>query len=253
VNDILVQGATPLFFLDYLAVGRLDEGVVTDVVRGVAQGCLANGCVLLGGETAEMPDFYAPGEYDLAGFIVGIVERARMLDGSLVQAGDSLIGLGSSGLHTNGFSLARKIVFEAMGLESQDEMPGLGIKVEEALLAIHRSYLPALKPLLAGARIRGLAHITGGGIPGNLPRVLNVGLGARVRLDSWAIPPLFQILQRGGAVTPNEMFRVFNMGVGMIVITAPGDAEGMVQELAAAGEAAWIMGKVVEGEGVELA
>lgn len=252
VNDILVQGAIPLFFLDYLAAGRLEEGVVTEVVRGIAEACLANGCALLGGETAEMPDFYAPGEYDLAGFIVGIVERSRMLDGSRVRTGDTLIGLASSGLHTNGYSLARKIVFEAMGLQVRDEMPELGMTVGEALLAVHRSYLPALKPLLQEDRIRALAHITGGGIPGNLPRVLGNGLGARVRLDSWEVPPLFRILQRGGGVSPDEMFRVFNMGVGMIVITPPQEAEPTLRELTAAGEKAWILGEVLEGKGVEL-
>jgi len=252
VNDILVQGAIPLFFLDYLAAGRLEEGVVTEVVRGIAEACLANGCALLGGETAEMPDFYAPGEYDLAGFIVGIVERSRMLDGSRVRTGDTLIGLASSGLHTNGYSLARKIVFEAMGLQVRDEMPELGMTVGEALLAVHRSYLPALKPLLQEDRIRALAHITGGGIPGNLPRVLGNGLGARVRLDSWEVPPLFRILQRGGGVSLDEMFRVFNMGVGMIVITAPQEAEPTLRELTAAGEKAWILGEVLEGKGVEL-
>jgi phosphoribosylformylglycinamidine cyclo-ligase len=252
VNDILVQGAIPLFFLDYLAAGRLEEGVVTEVVRGIAEACLANGCALLGGETAEMPDFYAPGEYDLAGFIVGIVERSRMLDGSRVRTGDTLIGLASSGLHTNGYSLARKIVFEAMGLQVRDEMPELGMTVGEALLAVHRSYLPALKPLLQEDRIRALAHITGGGIPGNLPRVLGNGLGARVRLDSWEVPPLFRILQRGGGVSLDEMFRVFNMGVGMIVITPPQEAEPTLRELTAAGEKAWILGEVLEGKGVEL-
>jgi phosphoribosylformylglycinamidine cyclo-ligase len=252
VNDILVQGAIPLFFLDYLAAGRLEEGVVTEVVRGIAEACLANGCALLGGETAEMPDFYAPGEYDLAGFIVGIVERSRMLDGSRVRTGDTLIGLASSGLHTNGYSLARKIVFEAMGLQVRDEIPELGMTVGEALLAVHRSYLPALKPLLQEDRIRALAHITGGGIPGNLPRVLGNGLGARVRLDSWEVPPLFRILQRGGGVSLDEMFRVFNMGVGMIVITPPQEAEPTLRELTAAGEKAWILGEVLEGKGVEL-
>jgi len=253
VNDILVQGATPLFFLDYLAAGRLDEGVVTEVVGGIAKACVENGCALLGGETAEMPDFYAPGEYDLAGFIVGIVERSLMLDGSRIRVGDVLIGLGSSGLHTNGYSLARKIVFETMGLGIQDEMPTMGISVGEALLAIHRSYLPALRPLLEKGLICGLAHITGGGVPGNLPRVLGRGIGARIRLDSWNVPPLFRVLQQGGGVTSHEMFRVFNMGIGMIVITAPEDAETVAQTLAAAGEEIWIVGEAVEGGGVELA
>jgi phosphoribosylformylglycinamidine cyclo-ligase len=253
VNDILVQGARPLFFLDYLATGQMKEGVVTEVVKGVAHACLQNGCALLGGETAEMPDFYAPGEYDLAGFIVGVVERDSVLDGSRVQEGDSLIALGSSGLHTNGYSLARKIVFEAMGLEVDDVLPGIDRTVGEALLSVHRSYLPSLRPLLAEGRIRGLAHVTGGGIPGNLPRTLPKGLGARIRLESWDIPPLFRALQAGGRVAHDEMFRVFNMGVGMIVIVPSEEARSIADDLAASGEASWILGEVVKGEGVELA
>jgi phosphoribosylformylglycinamidine cyclo-ligase len=253
VNDILVQGAAPLFFLDYLATGRLDEGVVTEVVGGVAQACLQNGCALLGGETAEMPDFYSQGEYDLAGFIVGAVDREKILDGSRVRTGDILIGLGSSGLHTNGYSLARKIVFDAMGLQVGDLIPGLERTVEEALLAVHRSYLPSLRPLLASGHLHGLAHITGGGIPGNLPRTLGAGQGARILKSSWEIPPLFRTLQEGGRVAADEMFRVFNMGVGMIVITPPDQAQGVADDLAAAGERSWILGEVVKGEGVELA
>ena len=252
VNDILVQGASPLFFLDYLATGRLEEGVVTEVVKGVANACLENGCALLGGETAEMPDFYEFGEYDLAGFIVGVVERDRILDGSRVRVGDVLIGLGSSGLHTNGYSLARKIVFDAMGLEVGDLIPGLNQTVEDALLSVHRSYLRALRPLLGEDRIHGLAHITGGGIPGNLPRTLGPGQGARVHAESWDVPPLFQALEEGGRVARDEMFRVFNMGVGMIVIAPASDARGVADVLAAAGERSWILGEVVEGEGVEL-
>jgi phosphoribosylformylglycinamidine cyclo-ligase len=253
VNDILVQGATPLFFLDYLASGRLEEGVVTEVVRGVAQACLENGCALLGGETAEMPDFYAPGEYDLAGFVVGVVERSGILDGARVRVGDALVGLGSSGLHTNGYSLARKIVLDVMGLKVDDLLPDLGITVADALLAVHRSYLPALRPLLEEGRIHGLAHITGSGLPGNLPRSLGPGQGARVRLDSWEVPPLFRVLGRGGRVDAAEMFRVFNMGVGMVAIVSPEEGETVAAELARAGEQAWVMGEVVEGEGVALA
>lgn len=252
VNDILVQGATPLFFLDYLATGRLEEGVVTEVVKGVAQACLENKCALLGGETAEMPDFYPSGEYDLAGFIVGLVNRDRILDGSRVEVGDVLIGLGSSGLHTNGYSLARKIVFDAMGLRVGDLIPGLNRTVEEALLAVHRSYLRSVRPLLADGRIHGLAHITGGGIPGNLPRTLAPGQGARIHTSSWEIPPLFQVLQKGGRVARDEMFRVFNMGVGMIVIVPAASAQGVSDDLAATGERSWILGEVVEGEGVAL-
>jgi phosphoribosylformylglycinamidine cyclo-ligase len=252
VNDILVQGATPLFFLDYLATGRLEEGVVNGVVTGVARACLENGCALLGGETAEMPDFYSPGEYDLAGFITGLVGRDRILDGSRVRRGDILIGLGSSGLHTNGYSLARKIVFEAMGLELTDVIPDLGKTAGDALLAIHRSYLASLRPLLAMDRVHGLAHITGGGIPGNLPRVLPAGLGARIDTESWETPPVFRVLQEGGRVATTEMFRVFNMGVGMIVITAPENADAVANDLAAAGEISWILGEVTDGEGVAL-
>ncbi len=253
VNDILVQGARPLFFLDYLASGKLDEGIATQVVKGVAEACLANGCVLLGGETAEMPDFYARGEYDLAGFIVGILERSRLLDGSRVRPGDLLVGLGSSGLHTNGYSLARKIVFGSMGLGVEDLIPGLGQTVADALMAIHRTYLPALEPLLREDSVRGMAHITGGGIPGNLPRTLGQGRGARIALDTWDVPPLFQVLQGAGRVSTQEMFRVFNMGVGMIVIVDREDASRVVDDLAARGELSWIMGEVVEGEGVSLA
>jgi len=252
VNDILVQGASPLFFLDYLATGHLEEGVVTEVVKGVAQACLENGCALLGGETAEMPDFYPRGEYDLAGFIVGIVERGGILDGSRVRAGDVLVALGSTGLHTNGYSLARKIVFDAMGLHVGDLVPGLDRTVEEALLAVHRSYLHSLRPALADRRVHGLAHITGGGIPGNLPRALGPGQGARIHLETWDVPALFQVLQEGGNVAAGEMFRVFNMGVGMIVIAPPDQAESLANDLAAAGERSWILGEVVQGSGVEF-
>ena len=252
VNDILVQGARPLFFLDYLAAGKLEEGVVTEVVKGVAQACLENGCALLGGETAEMPDFYSVGEYDLAGFITGVVGRDKILDGSRIRAGDVLIGLRSTGLHTNGYSLARKIVFEEMALEVGNLLPGLGQTVGDALLATHRSYVGAIRPLLDGDHIHGLAHITGGGIPGNLPRILNNGLGARIKKLTWEVPPLFRVLQEGGRVAEEEMFRAFNMGVGMIVVTAPEDADAVVNDLAASGEGSWIMGEVMDGEGVEL-
>jgi len=250
VNDILVQGAVPLFFLDYLAAGRLEEGIVTDVVRGVAQACLENGCALLGGETAEMPDFYQPGEYDLAGFIVGLVDRSEIVDGSRLRPGDVLIGLGSTGLHTNGYSLARRIVFDEMGLGVGDLIPGVEMTVADSLLAIHKSYLPALRPFLGSGRIRGLAHITGGGIPGNLPRILGKGLGARINRESWAVPEVFQALQKAGRVSDEEMFRVFNMGVGMIVVVSPDDADEMANELAAAEERSWVMGEIVGGEGV---
>jgi phosphoribosylformylglycinamidine cyclo-ligase len=230
----------------------MEEGVVTEVVRGVAQACLENRCALLGGETAEMPDFYGEGEYDLAGFVVGVVEKGRILDGSRVKAGDALIGLGSSGLHTNGYSLARKIVFEAMSLRVGDLVPGLNRTLEEALMAVHKSYLPSLRPLLDTGRIRGLAHVTGGGIPGNLSRILGEGLGAVIDRESWEIPPLFQVLQEGGRVATDEMFRVFNMGVGMVVAAGPDQAQSVADDLASSGETSWLLGEVVEGGGVRI-
>ncbi|MDX1493048.1 MAG: phosphoribosylformylglycinamidine cyclo-ligase [Longimicrobiales bacterium] len=250
VNDILVQGARPLFFLDYLATGEMDEAVVNDVVRGVAIACKENGCALLGGETAQMPDFYADDEYDLAGFIVGLVARDDVLDGSRIRAGDALVGLASSGLHTNGYTLARKIVFDVMGLEVDDEMPGTGRTVGEELLAVHRSYLGVLKDPLADGIVHGLAHITGGGIPGNLPRVLPQGLGAEVDRSTWTVPPVFQTLQEAGEVSRGEMDRVFNMGVGMIVVVDPSDADAIHAAAAEAGMEAWTVGSVVEGKGV---
>ena len=250
VNDILVQGARPLFFLDYLAVGDLDESVVESVVGGVARACRENACALLGGETAEMPDFYAPGEYDLAGFVVGVAERSRLLDGASVREGDTLVALPSSGLHTNGFTLARSIVFERMGLGVDDPFPGESATVGEVLLGEHRSYLAELLPLLERGWVRALAHVTGGGIEGNLPRVLPDGLGARVDLGSWRVPNVFRLLGQGGGVAEREMYRVFNMGVGMIVVVAP---ENEAEVLSALGEGAWRIGAVVAGEGVELA
>jgi len=250
VNDILVQGARPLFFLDYLATGVLDEDVVRDVVKGVAIACKDNGCALLGGETAQMPDFYAEGEYDLAGFVVGVVERERLLDGSRIRSGDVLVGLASSGLHTNGYTLARRIVFDELGLDAQDELPGTGRSVADVLLAVHRSYLAALAAPLAEGIVHGLAHITGGGIPGNLPRVLPAGLGARVQRGSWDVPAVFEALQRGGRVAVEEMDRVFNMGIGMIAVVDERDAETVVAAADRDGIDAWVIGRVAPGDGV---
>ncbi|MSR22538.1 MAG: phosphoribosylformylglycinamidine cyclo-ligase [Gemmatimonadetes bacterium] len=252
VNDILVQGARPLFFLDYLAIGVLAEGVVHSVVRGVAEGCRENGCVLLGGETAQMPEFYPAGEYDLAGFVVGIVPRDRILDGSAVRAGDVLLGLPSSGLHTNGYTLARKIVFDASGLGVDDPFPGLGATVGSALLRVHRSYLHVLLGELERGSIRAMAHITGGGLPGNLPRSLPTGLGAEIRASSWTVPPLFRALQELGSVRDDEMFRVFNMGVGMVVVVPCAEADLVLARLRGSGEDAWVLGSVVEESGVHF-
>ena len=253
VDDILVQGARPLFFLDYLGCGAMDEAVVTGVVGGVATACKENGCALLGGETAEMPEFYAKDEYDLAGFIVGIVERDRILDGSRVRAGDLLIGLGSTGLHTNGYTLARKIVFESMGLSIDDEFPESGRSVADVLLDVHRSYLPVLSSALDAGHVRGLAHVTGGGIPGNLPRTLGSELGAVIDLASWEVPDVFRLLAEAGGVERDEMLRVFNMGVGMIVLVAPEDVDRVLEGLSPGGGPAWVMGEVEAREGVRWA
>lgn len=250
VNDILVQGARPLFFLDYLAVGEMDERIVGDVVSGVAAGCRENECVLLGGETAQMPEFYRPGEYDLAGFVVGAVERDRVLDGRAVRAGDRLIALGSAGLHTNGYTLARRIVFDRVGLSTGDPFPGSGRSVADELLAPHRSYLRPLAPLLDEGRVLALAHVTGGGIPGNLPRVLPDGLGAVVERGSWELPQVFAWLQEAGRVEQAEMDRVFNMGVGMIAVVTVAEADTVLRALRARGETAWHLGRVEVGAGV---
>ncbi len=236
VNDILVQGAQPLFFLDYLATGRLEPDVALQVVEGLSSACRANGCALLGGETAEMPGFYADGEYDLAGFIVGVVARERLIDGRAITPGDALIGVPSSGLHTNGYSLARRIVFDAAGLRVDSHVPELGTTVGAALLEPHRSYLPLIRPLLTSAAIKGMAHITGGGITDNLPRILPAGTAARVDPSTWQVPAVFDWLQRTGDVPDDDMRRTFNMGIGLIVACSEASADRVLADLAAAGE-----------------
>jgi phosphoribosylformylglycinamidine cyclo-ligase len=236
VNDILVQGATPLFFLDYLATGRLSPDVAVSVVEGLARACRANGCALLGGETAEMPGFYQDGEYDLAGFVVGWVERARVVDGRGIAPGDVLLGLPSSGLHTNGYSLARRIVFDRLGLNVEDRVAEIGSTVGEALLAPHRTYLPSIRPLLPDRVIKGMAHITGGGLTDNVPRVLPEGCAAAIHRDAWAVPPVFRWLEQAGRVPADDMYRTFNMGIGLVLIVAPDAAEDVVARLRAAGE-----------------
>ena len=246
-NDILVQGAVPLFFLDYVAFGSLDPAVVEQVVAGVAAGCRENGCALLGGETAEMPGVYAPPDYDLAGFIVGYVDEDSILGPSRVREGDRLIGLASSGLHTNGFSLARRIVNERMRLRTNDRFPGDDRSVGEVLLAVHRSYLEVLRPVLS--RVHAMAHITGGGIPGNLNRALPTTLDALVDSTAWSVPNLFQQLQRAGGVGRDEMFRTFNMGVGMIVIVPPTHVDAVLATASSNGLDAWQLGHTVRGAG----
>ncbi len=241
VNDILVQGARPLFFLDYLATGRLAPDVAEQIVRGVAQACKTNECALLGGETAEMPGFYADGEYDIAGFIVGLVPHANVIDGRTIVPGDVLVALPSSGLHTNGYSLARAIVFERLKLSVDEAVPELGERVSDALLRPHRSYLSAVQPLLDHGWIKGMAHITGGGIIGNLPRILPDGTTYSLDRQSWTVPPLFTWLQQAGGVGTEEMFRAFNMGVGLILVCAPAHADALLGAL----PGAWVVGGVV--------
>ena len=245
VNDILVQGARPLFFLDYLATGRLSPDVAEQIVKGVAQACVANECALLGGETAEMPGFYADGEYDVAGFIVGVVSRPKVIDGRTIEAGDVLIALPSSGLHTNGYSLARRIVFDELHLPVDSHVDALGTTVGQALLAPHRSYLQVVGPLLSQGWIKGMAHITGGGLTENVPRMMPEGRAPRIDRASWTVPPLFAWLQQGGGVPDDEMFRAFNMGVGLVIACAPDHESAVLSMLAASGESAWRLGDVV--------
>jgi phosphoribosylformylglycinamidine cyclo-ligase len=249
VNDILVQGATPLFFLDYVALGRMDPARVEAIVSGFARACSEFSCPLIGGETAEMPGTYAEDDYDLAGFIVGVVERRRALPRG-VAAGDVLLALPALGLHTNGYSLARKVLFDLLGYRVDTHLPELGTTVGAALLAPHRSYLSALEPLLERDKVRALCHITGGGFGGNIPRVLPEGLGARIRRGSWEVPPLFRLIQRGGRVADEEMFRTFNMGVGMIVVVSPADLHEVEHSLERRGETSFVIGTVERGDGV---
>lgn len=247
VNDILVQGAEPLFFLDYLAVGKVLPERVAEIVSGVAQGCEMAGCALIGGETAEMPGFYAEDEYDIAGFSVGVVNRDRLIDGSKIQAGDRLIGLPSTGLHSNGYSLARK-VFEPYSLEKI--FPELGAPLGEVLLQPTRIYVQAILPLLEERDVLGMAHITGGGVTENIPRILPTGLGVQIDTSAWERPPVFTLLQRLGDVELSEMYRTFNMGIGFVLVVHPDNVTGVRQKLADKGEESFVIGTVVPGEGV---
>lgn len=247
VNDILVQGATPMFFLDYLAFGALDPLVVEQVVAGVAAACRENGCALIGGETAEMPGVYTPPDYDIAGFIVGCVEEDRILGADRVREGDTLVGLASSGLHTNGYSLARRVVAERLGLRGENRFPGEDASVADVLLRVHRSYLPALRGVLD--RIHAMAHITGGGLPGNVNRALPKHLDAVIESDKWTVPNVFRVLGEAGQIVREELLRSFNMGVGIIVITDDTDAAAIIDSAAGAGVPAWRLGRTVRGAG----
>jgi phosphoribosylformylglycinamidine cyclo-ligase len=248
VNDILVQGASPLFFLDYLAMGKLDPAVIEQLVEGMSRSCSKAGCALIGGETAEMPGFYPPGEYDLAGFIVGVVERKKILNGKSVKPGDALFALPSSGLHTNGYSLARKLVFEVAKLKPDTYVAEVGNKIGAELLKPHFCYAPALKNIVAHGWVSALAHITGGGIPGNLPRVLPAGVKAQIDLASWPIPPIFKFLAALGKIETNELLQSFNMGIGMILVVPPAHVKSVEADLKRRREKFFRIGRIERGD-----
>jgi len=262
VNDIAVQGATPLFFLDYFASGKLDPEVTETVVSGLAEACKANGCALIGGETAQMPGFYQPGEYDVSGTIVGVVEKSRMLDGKGIRAGDVVLGLASSGLHTNGYSLARKIFFDEMKLKPKSRLGGLEGSIGDEMLKVHLSYGPLVLNLLkkfnpvatgkgdSANAIKGLAHITGGGFVDNIPRVLPKNCDVVIRKGSWDVLPIFQIIQANGGVPEAELYQVFNMGIGMTVIVSAEKEAAALKFIRAHGHVAWTIGGVVKGTGI---
>ncbi|MHB8157900.1 MAG: phosphoribosylformylglycinamidine cyclo-ligase [Desulfocucumaceae bacterium] len=248
VNDILVSGAEPLFFLDYLAVGKLEPEQAADLVAGVAEGCRQAGCALIGGETAEMPGFYKPGEYDIAGFAVGVVEKDCIIDGKTIKPGDQLLGIASNGLHSNGYSLARKIFFEKYGWQPGKYIDQLGCTIGEELLRPTRIYVSLIRELAQKFTVKGMAHITGGGLLENPPRILPPGTHIEIEYGSWKIPPVFKLLAEGGPVETMEMLRTFNMGVGFIVMAAPEEAAKIKQWLEEQGEEVSIIGQVVEGQ-----
>ena len=248
VNDILTMGARPLFVMDYLGVGKLEPNVVEGVISGLVTGCKECGCALIGGETAELPGFYAQGEYDLAACIVGIVEKSKIVDGSRVVEGDVLVGLASSGLHTNGYSLARRIVFEICRLKPDDQLEGCNRTVAEELLEPHRSYARMVLPLLEAGTVHGMAHITGGGLTENLPRTLPPGLGAEIDRSTWDVPPIFRFLQKNGNVPVDEMFRTFNMGIGFVLVVPPDGVEPAIAQAKEHDCDARVIGRIVSSE-----
>jgi phosphoribosylformylglycinamidine cyclo-ligase len=250
VNDILMQGAEPLFFLDYLATGKLEVAVAEQVIAGLAEGCLRAGCSLIGGETAEMPGFYNPGEYDLAGTIVGVVDKEKIIDGSTISEGDSIIALKSSGLHTNGYSLVRKLFVDSGRYDLGQHVESLGRTLADELLEPHRCYAKPVRKLLEQISVRGMAHITGGGLIGNIPRILPKTLDAEIDLDSWIPHMIFDLIKRDGDIEANEMLRTFNMGVGMVLIVSPEDEARVLTILKAEGENAWLLGRIIQGGGI---
>ncbi len=251
VNDVVVSGAEPIFFLDYLATGHLEPPKAVEIIKGVVEGCQQAGCALIGGETAEMPSIYAEGEYDLAGFAVGVVDKAKIVDGRRVKVGDALVGLGSSGLHSNGYSLVRKVIFEMAGLSVHDRISDLGRPLGEELLTPTRIYVKSVLSLLRDSQLRGaikgLAHVTGGGITENLPRVLPAGCGARITRSSWEVPPIFSFLQHKGGIAEAEMYRTFNMGLGMILVVSRDKVTKLLAKAKRLGEKAFLVGEIIRG------
>jgi phosphoribosylformylglycinamidine cyclo-ligase len=247
VNDIAVHGAAPLFFLDYLATGQMHPEVVTEIVGGLARACRAVGCALIGGETAEMPGFYPPNEYDLAGCIVGWVRRRRVVDGSRIRPGDVILGLASVGLHTNGYSLARKVLLEQEGIKLTERVPELGRTLGDELLATHRCYWPVVQPLLARGWLKGLVHVTGGGLTDNTPRILPRGCQAQIRLGTWPVLPIFELIARLGHVPQDDMLRTFNMGIGLALVVAERNLVPISSALKKSREEFWIIGRIVRG------
>ena len=248
INDILVHGARGLFFLDYIGLGKLEQQVVVELLEGLSRGCKNAGVALIGGEMAELPDFYQPGEYDLVGFVVGVVDRNRIVNGATVGEGDVCIGLTSSGLHTNGYTLARKVAFEIAEHKPDDYVDELGMTIAEALMKVHRCYAPVIHPLLSDFDIHGMAHITGGGIPGNLKRILPNGLGAVINKGSWPVLPIFKYLESAGSIDAEDIYSAFNMGIGYILVVSGSDANGIMKRLTKMGETPYIIGSIEKGD-----
>lgn len=249
INDILVHGAKPLFFLDYIGMGKVVPAVVAEIVKGLSKACKKAGCALVGGETAELPDFYKIGEYDLAGCIVGVVEKKRIIDGSEIRPGDHIIGLKSNGLHTNGYTLARMVLFETAHFKVDDPIKELKTTVGNELLRVHRCYAPSVLPILAKFKIKGMAHITGGGIQGNLCRVLPENCDAQIHTDAWKVLPIFRLIQREGNIESAEMFRVFNMGIGLVLVVSKDETKKVITQLSSLGETVYHIGEITCGKG----
>lgn len=252
VNDIVCQGAVPLFFLDYIATGKVQAEKIADIVKGIADGCVLSECSLVGGETAEMPSFYDDDEYDMAGFAVGIADKSRIIDGSRVSEGDVLIGLPSSGIHSNGYSLVRKIFFDKMDMDVADYVEELGTTLGDALITPTKIYVKACKAVFGKYDVHGVVHITGGGFYENIPRIIPQGLGAEIEAGSWEVPEIFRYIKKCGNVEAKEMFSTFNMGVGMIMVVDQKDAEGVMALLQASGEKPSVIGKITAEEGVKI-